>query len=101
MAGLLPARKTWRNFRIEIHLGARTRPNLAKRMNKNLKQTNAVLATKLKMYEKTGMVDGPIPYLVHTVGIGLAVLQNAGLELTKLDHRLVSRAMIERALSLA
>jgi hypothetical protein len=53
------------------------------------------------MYEKTGMVDGPIPYLVHTVGIGLAVLQNAGLELTKLDHRLVSRAMIERALSLA
>lgn len=100
MAGLMPARKTWRNFRIEIHLGARTRPNLAKRMAKNLKATNALLATKLKPYEKTGMTDGPIPYLVHCIGIGLAVLQNAGLEISNLDHRLVSRAMIEKALSL-
>jgi hypothetical protein len=97
-AGLLPARKIWRNFRIEIHLGARTRPSLAKRMNTNLKQTNAVLATKLKPYEKTGMIDGPIPYLVHSVGIGLAVLQNSGLPVGGLDHRLVARAMIEKAL---
>jgi len=100
MAGLMPARKTWRNFRIEIHLGARTRPNLAKRMAKNLKATNALLATKLRPYEKTGMTDGPIPYLVHCIGIGLAVLQNAGLEISNLDHRLVSRAMIEKALRL-
>lgn len=100
IAGLLPARKTWRNFRIEIHLGARTRPNLAKRMNQNLRATNALLATKLKSYEKTGLIEGPIPYLVHSVGIGLAVLQNAGLEISSLDHRLVSRAMIEKAMSL-
>jgi len=101
MAGLLPARKIWRNFRIEIHLGCIGRPDLAKRLKNNLAGTNAMVATRLTPYDKTEMSQGPIPYMVHAVGIGMAALQNAGIPLLALDHRLISIEMVRIALSQA
>jgi AcrR family transcriptional regulator len=95
LAGLLPERQVWRNFRVEIHLGARTRPALAARMAENLKETNAQVSTKLTAFPIPYLTKGPIPYLVHAVGIGLAILQNAGLPVGSIDHRQISKAMTE------
>jgi len=95
MAGLFPERKIWRNFRVEIHLGARNRPALAFRMAENLRETNAQVATRLTTFPIPYLTKGPIPYLMHAVGIGLAVLQNAGLPVGSLDHRQISKAMTE------
>jgi AcrR family transcriptional regulator len=95
LAGLMPERQVWRNFRVEIHLGARTRPALAARMAENLKETNAQVSTKLTDFPIPYLTKGPIPYLVHAVGIGLAILQNAGLPVGSIDHRQISKAMTE------
>lgn len=95
MAGLTESRKIWRNFRIEIHLGARGRPNLAARLAQNIRDTNATVATRLTDYNQPELTQGPIPYLVHCIGIGLAILQNAGVPVIKLDHRAISVAMVK------
>lgn len=94
MAGLGKPRKTWRNFRIEIHLEGRLREGLRDRITKNLRETNARVAEKLGAYDLPDLVVAPIPYLIHTVGIGFAILQNAGLELLAYDHRLVTKEMV-------
>ena len=90
MAGLEESRRTWRNFRIEIHLGARSRPSLKDRMMLNLRETNAVVAGGLTSISNPALVNGPVPYLMHSVGIGFAILQNAGLPLSKVDHRVIT-----------
>ena len=93
MAGLQDSRQTWRNFRIEIHLGAKNRPSLANRMKKNLRETNAVVAKGLGVVSSAELAQGPVPYLMHAVGIGFAILQNAGLPVAKADHRTITLAL--------
>lgn len=93
-AGLLPSRRIWRNFRIEIHLGALSRPKLAKRLSESIVSTNAMVAQKLVAFDLPELVKEPIPFLVHSVGIGLAILQNAAIPVGALDHRLISREMV-------
>jgi AcrR family transcriptional regulator len=95
MAGLQPARKVWRNFRIEIHLGAKDRPSLSKRIQENLRETNAKVAAKLKSVKHQELAVGPVPYLMHAVGIGFAVLLNAGIPVDKVDHRLITKALTQ------
>ena len=90
MAGLEESRKTWRNFRIEIHLGARSRENLRAMMMRNLRETNAAVASGLTSIKLPELANGPVPYLMHSVGIGFAVLQNAGLPVSKVDHRVIT-----------
>jgi len=94
MAGLTPNRAVWRNFRIEIHLGSRGKPALTKRLAESIRITNASVATKLTMYKQPELTSGPIPYLIHCIGIGLAMLQNAGVPVGELDHRQISKAMV-------
>ena len=94
MAGLTPSRRVWRNFRIEIHLGSRGKPALTKRLAESIRLTNASVATKLTIYKKPELTSGPIPYLIHCIGIGLAMLQNAGVPVGELDHRQISKAMV-------
>lgn len=94
MAGLTPNRAVWRNFRIEIHLGSRGKPALTKRLAESIRLTNASVATKLTIYNQPELTSGPIPYLIHCIGIGLAMLQNAGIPVGELDHRQISKAMV-------
>jgi hypothetical protein len=35
-----------------------------------------------------------IAYWVHTIGIGMAILFNAGLAVDRLDHRMITRDMM-------
>ncbi|MEY4417739.1 MAG: Bacterial regulatory protein tetR family [Actinomycetota bacterium] len=95
IAGLLPKRTIWRNFRIEIHLGAVGRPSLQKRLANALAETNKQVAQRLAKFNIPQLAAGPIPYLVHTIGIGLAVLLNAGLPVDKLDHRQITTTLVK------
>lgn len=89
-AGLQPPRTTWRNFRVEIHIEGRVNKDLKKRLAKSLKSTNAAVAKGLTKYGAPQLTESAIPYLMHAVGIGFAVLLNAGLPVDKLDHRVVT-----------
>jgi len=95
MAGLQPSREVWRNFRIEIHLGAKERPSLSKRIQENLRDTNAKVAAKLKPVSSQELASGPVPYLMHAVGIGFAVLLNAGIPVNEVDHRVITKALTQ------
>jgi AcrR family transcriptional regulator len=101
MAGLGPKRSVWRNFRVEIHLEARLRDALKVRMTQNLHESNARVAEKIRQYDLRDLVVGPIPYLIHNIGVGFAILQNAGIELLKIDHRLLTRELVAAVLRLA
>jgi AcrR family transcriptional regulator len=89
-AGLTPPRKTWRNFRIEIHLEGRVNKDLAKRLAKSLQLTNVQVAKGLVKYGHPEITEQAIPYFMHAVGIGFAILLNAGAPVDKLDQRLVT-----------
>jgi AcrR family transcriptional regulator len=89
-AGLQPPRTTWRNFRVEIHIEGRINKDLKKRLATSLKSTNAAVAKGLTKYNAPQLTESAIPYLIHAVGIGFAVLLNAGLPVDKLDHRVVT-----------
>ena len=89
-AGLTPPRKTWRNFRIEIHLEGRINKELAKRLAKSLQLTNAEVAKGLVKYGHPEMTEQAIPYFMHAVGIGFAILLNAGAPVATLDQRMVT-----------
>ena len=95
MAGLQPTREVWRNFRIEIHLGAKGRPSLSKRIQANLRETNEKVASKLAPVKRQELATGPVPYLMHAVGIGFAVLLNAGVPVNKVDHRVITKALTQ------
>jgi AcrR family transcriptional regulator len=94
MAGLGDARQTWRNFRIETHLEGRVNPKLADRMRTALQQTNERVSTGLVSLPVSPGEREAIAFLVHTIGIGMALLQNAGVKVAKLDHRLITREMV-------
>ena len=89
-AGLTPPRKTWRNFRIEIHLEGRVNKDLAKRLAKSLQLTNVEVAKGLVKYGHPEITEQAIPYFMHAVGIGFAILLNAGAPVDKLDQRIVT-----------
>jgi AcrR family transcriptional regulator len=93
LAGLQPTREVWRNFRIEIHLGAKGRSNLTKRIQANLRETNLKVASKLHAVKNQELASGPVPYLMHAVGIGFAVLLNAGVPVDKPDHRIITKGL--------
>jgi AcrR family transcriptional regulator len=95
MAGLGKPRTNWRNFRVEIHLEGRLRASLKQRITQNLQEANARVSEKLIQYKFPALIAGPIPYLVHTVGIGFAILQNAGLNLLALDHRVMAKEVVQ------
>lgn len=89
-AGLTPPRKTWRNFRIEIHLEGRINKELGKRLAKSLQLTNVEVAKGLVKYGHPEITEEAIPYFMHAVGIGFAILLNVGLPVQEFDQRLAT-----------
>lgn len=91
LAGLSPSRRTWRDYRIEIHLEARNNPSLATRLAGSIREANVLLVNSSKFLR--GMpeqIASPLAYLIHCLGIGLSVLQNAGVPVGGLDHPRIS-----------
>ncbi len=94
LAGLSDKRMTWRNFRVETHLHARVYSALAIRMRKALETTNQRVATGLGSLPISAGERESIAFLIHTIGIGMALLQNASIQVAEIDHRLITREMI-------
>ena len=87
LSGLSPSRRTWRDYRIEIHLEARHRPFLSERLAASIRETNQILIqSSAFLRELPRDTVAPLPYLIHCLGIGLSVLQNAGVPVGVLDH---------------
>ncbi len=95
IAGLRDERKVWRNFRVEIHLAARLNRKLAENVRSALSLTNERVSTGMGLLPISKSEREAVSFLVHTMGIGLAVLLNAGAPVDELDHRIITRDMIE------
>ena len=94
MAGLSDSRSSWRNFRVETHLHAKFNPNLAARMRAALEKTNARVASGLGALPVSAGEKESVAFLVHTIGIGMAILLNAGVPVREQDHRIITRNLI-------
>lgn len=94
MSGLGKARTSWRNFRVEIHLEGRLRDGLRQRITLNLRESNERVSSKLVDYKLPAPIAHAVPYLIHNIGVGFAVLQNAGLDLLAIDHRKITIQLV-------
>jgi AcrR family transcriptional regulator len=93
-AGLTPARHSWRNYRVEVHIAARHDKGLAHSIRDTLHETNARVVKGLSQIPGDEREHQAIAYLVHTIGIGLAILLNLGVPVDKLDHRVLTREVV-------
>jgi AcrR family transcriptional regulator len=99
MAGLQGNRKIWRNFRVETHLEGAINAELATSMKTTLRATNERVVFGLGQLPATLEQKRAIAYWVHTIGIGMAILFNAGLAVDRLDHRMITRDMMSALLN--
>ncbi|CAB4894952.1 MAG: TetR family transcriptional regulator [Actinobacteria bacterium] len=94
MAGLQSNRKIWRNFRVETHLEGAINAEMAAAMRTTLRATNDRVVLGLGRLPASPEQKQAIAYWVHTIGIGMAILFNAGLAVDRLDHRMITRDMM-------
>jgi AcrR family transcriptional regulator len=93
-AGLQSSRKIWRNFRVETHLAARTDEKLGTAIRDALSKTNKQVAQGLGLLPVSNAQREAVAFLVHVIGIGLALLLNSGVPVDQLDHRIITRDLI-------
>ena len=94
VGSLSESRKAWRNFRLEMYLASRARESLSKKMIPGLERSDAILA---KFVRKNGIPESYIEKVVglmHALGIGFAVLQNAGIDARSIEHRVPTRFLV-------
>ena len=94
IAGLLPRRKQWRNYRLEAHIEARVNKPLAKRIQKSNKEVNEQVSQALRKYNVPEPMLIAATHLIHSIGIGFSLLFNAGIALDELDHRRITRQIV-------
>lgn len=94
IAGLLPRRKQWRNYRIEAHIEGRVNKPLAKRIQKSNHEVNVQVSEALRRYNVPEPVLVSATHLIHSIGIGFSMMYNAGISLNELDHRRITRQIV-------
>ena len=94
IAGLLPRRKQWRNYRIEVHIEGRVNKPLAKRIQKSNHEVNQQVSQALRRYNVPEPVLESATHLIHSIGIGFSMMYNAGIPLNELDHRRITRQIV-------
>lgn len=93
LGSLMPSRDTWRNYRLEMLLEARVNEEMALMMTSGLAETNNLVVDTLKTFEFPQKAQGPISALTQALAAGFSMLQNSGIELSHLDHRVITRYM--------
>jgi AcrR family transcriptional regulator len=94
VASLAEPRRSWRNFRLEMYLASRFRESLSKTMIPGLELSDAVLEGFVR---KNGVPERHVTQIVglmHALGIGFSALQNAGIDVNVVDHRLPTRYLV-------
>ena len=90
-AGMANKRRTWRNFQIEMHLAALH----SKQMRVNIKPGSDYIKVKLAQMTSSMPnyghgVSAALITAMHLVPLGLSILDNLGIDVQSLDHRVPS-----------
>ena len=94
---LIPELQKSRNFSLEVHLEGR----INKKISENFQANNAEIHEKLKA-ALTNLVPSDLAAevftnLVRGLGLGFALLLNAGIPINELDHRPISSQIVLEA----
>lgn len=95
-AGYGPARKTWRDFRTEMHIEAAHNPELAKFMEGGFETAAKFLEDSFKEFGIPEHLATPIAWFLHSHAIGLSMIYNVLPEVDQIDYRIMARWMISQ-----
>jgi AcrR family transcriptional regulator len=88
------SRKVWRDFRLEMYLASRSRESLSKAMLPGLVEADNLLATFAR---RNGLPERHIDQVVglmHALGLGFPALQNSGVDVAAIEHRIPTRYLV-------
>jgi len=89
-----PSRKLWRDFRLEMYLASRVKDSLTKSMLPGLEEADTLLASFAR---RNGLPERHIDQIVglmHALGLGFPALQNAGIDVQAIEHRMTTRYLV-------
>jgi AcrR family transcriptional regulator len=95
-AGYGPARKTWRNFRTEMHLEAAHNPELARFMESGFETATKFLEDSFRKFGLPDQLATPISWFLHSHAIGISLIYNVLPEVDQIDYRIMARWMISQ-----
>jgi len=95
-AGYGPNRKTWRDFRTEMHIEAAHNPELAKFMEGGFETAAKFLEDSFKEFGIPEHLATPIAWFLHSHAIGISMIYNVLPEVDQIDYRIMARWMISQ-----
>jgi AcrR family transcriptional regulator len=88
------SRKVWRDFRLEMYLASRTKDYLSKSMLPGLVEADNLLGTFARRNALPERHIDQIVGLMHALGLGFPALQNAGIDVAAIEHRIPTRYLV-------
>ena len=88
------SRKVWRDFRLEMYLASRTKQHLSKSMLPGLVEADNLLGTFARRNALPERHIDQIVGLMHALGLGFPALQNAGIDVAAIEHRIPTRYLV-------
>jgi AcrR family transcriptional regulator len=88
------SRRVWRDFRLEMYLASRVRESLSKAMIPGLVEADTLLATFARKNSLPERHIDQIVGLMHALGLGFPALQNAGIDVQAIEHRISTRYLV-------
>ena len=95
-AGYGDQRKTWRNFRTEMHLEAAHNPDLAKYMEKGFETTAGFLEKSFVATKIMPPISHALAWYLHSHAIGISLIYNVLPEIASHDNRIMARWMFSQ-----
>jgi AcrR family transcriptional regulator len=88
------SRKVWRDFRLEMYLASRAKDSLSKSMIPGLVEADNLLGTFARRNALPERHIDQIVGLMHALGLGFPALQNAGIDIAAVEHRIPTRYLV-------
>ena len=95
--GLTPARKAWRQLRLETLLAAHSRKDLDASLQAAIDEMSGAMKPTVMAYGASESTALMISYLLHTLGVGFGLLHDLGLPIVDVNHE---KAAVEIAAEL-
>lgn len=95
-AGYGPNRKTWRDFRTEMHIEAAHNPELAKFMEGGFETAAKFLEDSFLEFGIPRELATPIAWFLHSHAIGISMIYNSLPSVAEIDYRIMARWMISQ-----
>jgi AcrR family transcriptional regulator len=88
------SRKVWRDFRLEMYLASRTKDSLSKSILPGLVEADNLLGSFARRNALPERHIDQIVGLMHALGLGFPALQNAGIDVAAIEHRIPTRYLV-------